>query len=129
MLLKHLASMTHMGSVSTRFQSTLLVFTSDGQVTAMISTYCIKFPIWAIVDDATSKWLDAWIVPSNPMGEVIRYLFLCLVEKYGGKCPSIIQLCISNVLLQDSAAVKHQLWLRDYHLVWTHECIMVCECY
>lgn len=62
--------------------------------------YHIGFQIWAMVDDATSKWLDAWIVLSNHMGEVIRYLFLCLVEKYGGKCHSIIQLCITNVLLQ-----------------------------
>lgn len=47
--------------------------------------YRIGFPIWAMVDDGTGKWLDAWIVPSNRMGEIIGYLFLCLVEKYGGE--------------------------------------------
>ena len=47
--------------------------------------YRIGFPIWAMVDDATSKWLDAWIVPSNHMGEVIGYLFLSLVEKFSGR--------------------------------------------
>jgi hypothetical protein len=46
--------------------------------------YSIGFPIWAVVDDATSKWLGAWIVPSNRMGNIIGYLFLTLVEKYGG---------------------------------------------
>ena len=46
--------------------------------------YKIGFPIWAVVDDATSKWLDAWVVPSNRMGHIIGYLFLSLVEKYGG---------------------------------------------
>ncbi|KIK76851.1 hypothetical protein PAXRUDRAFT_168580, partial [Paxillus rubicundulus Ve08.2h10] len=30
------------------------------------------------------RWLGAWIVPSNQMGEIVAYLFLCLVEKYEG---------------------------------------------
>lgn len=47
--------------------------------------YKIGFPIWAMVDDATGKWLGAWVVPSNRMGEVVAYLFLCLVEKYKGQ--------------------------------------------
>ncbi|KAF8445060.1 hypothetical protein L210DRAFT_3611184 [Boletus edulis BED1] len=46
--------------------------------------YKIGFAIWAVVDDATSRWLGAWVVPSNRMGEIVAYLFLCLVEKYGG---------------------------------------------
>ena len=46
--------------------------------------YSIGFPIWAVVDDATSKWLGAWVVPSNRMGNIVGYLFLTLVEKYGG---------------------------------------------
>ena len=46
--------------------------------------YTIGFPIWAVVDDATSKWLGAWVVPSNRMGNIVGYLFLSLVEKYGG---------------------------------------------
>lgn len=46
--------------------------------------YKIGFPIWAVVDDATGKWLDAWVVPSNRMGHIIGYLFLCLVDKFGG---------------------------------------------
>lgn len=47
--------------------------------------YKIGFPIWAVVDDATSKYLDGWVVPNNRLGTVIGYLFLCLVEKYGGQ--------------------------------------------
>ena len=46
--------------------------------------YKIGFPIWAIVDDATGKWLDAWVVPSNRTGNIIAYLWLCTVQKYGG---------------------------------------------
>ena len=46
--------------------------------------YGIGFPVWAIVDDATGQWLDAWVVPSNRMGGVILYLFLCAVESVGG---------------------------------------------
>jgi hypothetical protein len=37
-----------------------------------------------IVDDATGQWLDAWVVPSNRMGGVVLYLFLCAVEDVGG---------------------------------------------
>ncbi|KAF8812040.1 hypothetical protein BYT27DRAFT_7221251 [Phlegmacium glaucopus] len=44
----------------------------------------IGFPIWAVVDDATSKWLGGWVVPSNRLGTIIGYLYLCLVEKFGG---------------------------------------------
>jgi hypothetical protein len=46
--------------------------------------YKIGFPIWAIVDDATGKWLDAWVVPSNRTGNIIAYLWLCTVQTYGG---------------------------------------------
>jgi len=48
--------------------------------------YKIGFPIWGVVDDATAKWLGAWVVPSNRMGDIIGYLFLCLVETYKGAC-------------------------------------------
>ena len=47
--------------------------------------YGIGFPIWAIVDDATGRWLNVWVVPSNRMGRTIAYLFLCAVEDAGGE--------------------------------------------
>ena len=62
--------------------------------------YKIGFPIWAIVDDATSKWLGAWVVPSNRMGNVIAYLWLCAVQKYGGK--RIFVLLLVVVFLSES---------------------------
>ncbi|EDR01155.1 uncharacterized protein LACBIDRAFT_333554 [Laccaria bicolor S238N-H82] len=46
--------------------------------------YSIGFPIWAVVDEATSKWLGAWVVPSNRLGDIVGYLCLCLIEKFGG---------------------------------------------
>lgn len=46
--------------------------------------YKIGFPIWALIDDATGKWLAAWVVPSNRMGNIIAYLYLDLIEKCGG---------------------------------------------
>ncbi|KAF8811204.1 hypothetical protein BYT27DRAFT_7221594 [Phlegmacium glaucopus] len=46
--------------------------------------YGIGFPIWAIVDDATGRWLDIYVVPSNRMGHTILYLFLCTIEAAGG---------------------------------------------
>jgi hypothetical protein len=45
----------------------------------------IGFPIWAVVDEATSKWLGGWVLPSNRLGIIIGYVYLCLVEHYGGK--------------------------------------------
>ncbi|PPQ79723.1 hypothetical protein CVT26_016028 [Gymnopilus dilepis] len=46
--------------------------------------YRIGFPVWAIVDDATGRWLGAWVVPSNRMAEIIGFLFLKAVEAYRG---------------------------------------------
>jgi hypothetical protein len=45
----------------------------------------IGFPVWAVVDDASAKWLGAWVVPSNRMGHIVGYLYLCLVELFGGE--------------------------------------------
>ena len=44
----------------------------------------IGFPVWAVVDDATARWLGAWVVPSNRMGDIIVYLYLSPIEKMGG---------------------------------------------
>ena len=46
--------------------------------------YKIGFLIWVVINNATARWLAAWVVPSNQMGDVIRYLFLCLILKYKG---------------------------------------------
>ena len=46
----------------------------------------IGIAIWAVVDDATSKWLGAWVVPSNRLGAVVAYLGLSLIEEKGGRC-------------------------------------------
>lgn len=45
----------------------------------------IGFPIWAIVDDATGRWLGVWVVPSNRLGNIIAFLYLIAVETAGGK--------------------------------------------
>jgi hypothetical protein len=47
--------------------------------------YSIGFPVWALVDDATGKWLGAWVVPSNRIGNIISYLFLETVMKFKGE--------------------------------------------
>jgi len=46
--------------------------------------YSIGFAIWAVVEDASSKWLGGWVLPPNRIGFLIAYVYLCLVEKYGG---------------------------------------------
>lgn len=47
--------------------------------------YKIGYPIWAVVDDSVPRWLNGWVVPSNRKGSIICYLFLCLVEQFGGE--------------------------------------------
>ena len=47
--------------------------------------YGIGFPVWAIVEDTTGQWLDCWVVPSNRMGHVVLYLFLCAIKDIGGR--------------------------------------------
>lgn len=59
--------------------------------------YNIGFPIWAIVDDATGKWLAGWVIPSNRLGLIIGYLYLCTVEKFGGK--PVLYLYLQAILL------------------------------
>lgn len=45
----------------------------------------IGFPVWAVVDNASGKWLGAWVVPSNRVGHVVAYMYLCLIELFGGE--------------------------------------------
>jgi hypothetical protein len=73
--------------------------------------YKIGFPVWAMVDDATGKWLGAWVVPSNRMGEIVAYLFLCLVEKYEGKFVHIHGYTVAS-------SVFNQLWFGDNETIW-----------
>ncbi|KAJ6622518.1 hypothetical protein B0H10DRAFT_2162751 [Mycena sp. CBHHK59/15] len=92
--------------------------------------YKIGFPVWSIVDDATSKILKGWVVPSNRLGDIIGYLFLCLVEEFEGiplqtttDCGSETTLLygIVNALRQrfhpdiDSIEVPPHVYLRSVH--------------
>ena len=45
----------------------------------------IGIAIWAVVDDATSKWLGAWAIPNNCLSAVVAYLGLSLIEEMGGR--------------------------------------------
>ncbi|KAJ7474431.1 hypothetical protein B0H11DRAFT_2158685 [Mycena galericulata] len=92
--------------------------------------YKIGFPVWAIVDDATGKILKAWVVPSNRIGDIIGYLYLCLIEEFKGMpiqtttdCGSETTLLygIVNTLRQiyhsdiDSVEVPPHVYLRSVH--------------
>ncbi|KIK77459.1 hypothetical protein PAXRUDRAFT_166785 [Paxillus rubicundulus Ve08.2h10] len=44
----------------------------------------IGFPIWAVRDVFSGKWLGMWVVPNNCCGATIAYLYLSLVYCYGG---------------------------------------------
>ncbi|KAF9229380.1 hypothetical protein BS17DRAFT_805109 [Gyrodon lividus] len=44
----------------------------------------IGFPIWAIRDKWSGKWLGIWVVPNNRLKTTISYLYLSLVYELGG---------------------------------------------
>ncbi|KIK32618.1 hypothetical protein CY34DRAFT_18913 [Suillus luteus UH-Slu-Lm8-n1] len=44
----------------------------------------IGFPIWAIRDQWSGKWLGMWVVPNNRLKTSIAYLYLSLVHELGG---------------------------------------------
>ncbi|KIJ05969.1 hypothetical protein PAXINDRAFT_20810 [Paxillus involutus ATCC 200175] len=44
----------------------------------------IGFPIWAVRDVFSGKWLGMWVLPNNRCGASIAYLYLSLVYRYGG---------------------------------------------
>lgn len=77
--------------------------------------YWIGFPIWVVVDDTTRKWLDAWVVPSNRLGHVIRYLFLCLIEKFSGEFILFffVRQTITSSGYRNAVTIHNRLWLRD----------------
>jgi hypothetical protein len=45
----------------------------------------IGFPIWAIRDVWSAKWLGIWVVPNNRLKYIIAYLYLSLIEELGGE--------------------------------------------
>ncbi|KIK93018.1 hypothetical protein PAXRUDRAFT_145988, partial [Paxillus rubicundulus Ve08.2h10] len=45
----------------------------------------IGFPIWAVRDVFSGKWLGMWVLPNNRCGASIAYLYLSLVSRYSGK--------------------------------------------
>ncbi|KAG2144454.1 uncharacterized protein EDB93DRAFT_1251690 [Suillus bovinus] len=44
----------------------------------------IGFPIWAIRDQWSRKWLGMWVIPNNRLKTSIAYLYLSLVHELGG---------------------------------------------
>lgn len=81
--------------------------------------YSIGFPIWAVVDDATARWLGAWVVPSNRMGHIIGYLFLCLIEIFGGELCCVCSLESAHCyLLRYAHRILNRLWVRDNSTLW-----------
>jgi hypothetical protein len=50
----------------------------------------IGFPIWAVCDQWSGKWLGMWVVPNNWLKTSIAYLYLSLVHELGGTfCKSV----------------------------------------
>jgi len=47
-------------------------------------TKTIGFPIYAFLDDATSKCLGVYVVPDNRNADIVTYCYLDTVEKVGG---------------------------------------------
>ncbi|EDR01177.1 uncharacterized protein LACBIDRAFT_333521 [Laccaria bicolor S238N-H82] len=45
----------------------------------------IGFPIWAVRDVWSGRWLGVWVVPNNWYMQTVAYLYLSLVAKLGGQ--------------------------------------------
>lgn len=56
----------------------------------------IGFPIWAVRDVWSGKWLGLWVVPNNRLKCAIGYLYLSLVHDMGGASPSRIFSALSR---------------------------------
>lgn len=83
----------------------------------------IGFPIWAAVDFATGKILDAWVVPNNRLGTVIAYLFLSLVEKFKGEHGFWFELTsFEYSRTRDSSSIYHRLRLRNHPSLRIRQC-------
>lgn len=88
--------------------------------------YSINFPVWAVVDDATTKGLGAWVVPSNRIGIIIAYLFLTLVVVYGGAASNLLsRVSYSSPFCSPSPPIYDRLWFRNYTTLWTYDCAQV----
>ncbi|KIJ38228.1 hypothetical protein M422DRAFT_176939 [Sphaerobolus stellatus SS14] len=44
----------------------------------------IGFAIYGICDVWSGKWLGLWVIPDNRLKDIVAYLWLSLVEEYGG---------------------------------------------
>lgn len=44
----------------------------------------IGFPVYGIRDVWSGKWLGLWVLPNNRMKEAVAYLWLSVIEEYGG---------------------------------------------
>jgi hypothetical protein len=57
----------------------------------------IGFPIWALHDVWSGKWLGIWVLPNNRLKLAIAYLYLSLVEELSGELVLYIFLCRSHL--------------------------------
>ena len=75
----------------------------------------------------TGNWLDAWVVPSNRLGHVIGYLFLCLIEKFGSEFILFffVRWTMTSGGYRNAITIYNRLWLRDNTTLWAGECFMV----
>jgi hypothetical protein len=86
----------------------------------------IGFGVYGIRDKASGKWLGLWVVPNNRLGEVVAYLYLCLVEELGGKVSCINVVCFTyHDFARHAASINNGLWFRDHGPVWVCKCIEV----
>jgi len=87
--------------------------------------YEIGFLIWAVIDDATARWLAAWVVPSNRMGDVIGYFFFALslnTKRYVVASYPCIE---TEVEFRASSPIYYRLWFRDNPTLWACQCSSV----
>ena len=75
-------------------------------------TKAIGFPIYAFLDDATSKYLGVYVVPDNRNANIVTYCYLDVVEKVGGIPLQVSTDCGSETtkLYGVTTALRSALW-------------------
>ncbi|KIJ39663.1 hypothetical protein M422DRAFT_174837 [Sphaerobolus stellatus SS14] len=68
----------------------------------------LGFPIDGIHDKWSGKWLGIWVVPNNQLSDVVAYLWLCIIEEYGGMSIQLTMECGSETT--EIYDIVHALW-------------------
>jgi len=86
----------------------------------------IGMEIYGIRDKASGKWLGLWAIPNERVKQCLAYLYLCVVEAYGGQLDHFVAFLFcffscSKLGCRDPYAYNDRVW------TWEHRSRRVCR--